>query len=116
MKFVDLKMTSPETKSLEVAEETTGEHYPYGMCLYLDDLTLEKMGMKASDFTVGEELAIMGMGKVTGVSMREREGGESYSTVDIQITEVALAEEGEVEEEKAEPTRKSIGDRMYGEG
>lgn len=116
MKFVDMKLDARESKA-EVAcpEPSEGPAYPYGLCLYLDGDSLAKLGMKTEDFPVGQEVAMMGMAKVVGISVRQREGGEDYSSVDLQITELGIGAGDELEEEKAEASApKSVGARLYG--
>lgn len=110
MKTVSLKLTTPEAKaeSPEVAE-SEGPAYPWGTCIYLDQVALEKLGMTAEDFKVGTTMEINGSIKVTGTSVREREGGESYTSVDLQVTDLGFGDED------GTPAKKTTGAKLYGD-
>lgn len=86
--------------------------FPYGTSLYLDDKALEKLGITEMP-DVGTMLNIQAVGKVTGTSEREYEGG-SHRTLDVQLVQMGC-EEGE---EPAEPEEKqTFGDAaktLYG--
>ena len=113
MKTVSLKLTTPEAKAESPeAAEMEGPAYPWGTCIYLDQVALEKLGMTADDFEVGETMQLSGVVKVTGTSVREREGGESYTSIDLQLTDIGL-EDDDAEEDKKEK-KDSLGARMYG--
>lgn len=72
--------------------------YPYGLTLYLNDETLEKLGIKTMP-AVGSKLQLTATVIVTGTSVRatqgEKEAGEGAETtdscVDLQITDMDLA-------------------------
>lgn len=93
MPMIDLKR-SPQPEKDEPAEPL----YPWGLCIYLDNETLEKMKMDQGDFKVGSEFPLTVQVRVTGVSARETEEGTRES-VDLQIVaiEKPLFEEGRAE-------------------
>lgn len=62
--------------------------YPYGTCLYLEEDTLAALGIKEMP-TVGTQIPIQAVAKVTGTSEREFEGG-TRKTLDLQITSMAF--------------------------
>ena len=104
MKIVSLKETQSskekETEALPAVDESV---YPWGLCLWLDQDLIKKLGFKSvSDFTLGQVLDLVGKAKVTGISMREREGGENTQCVDLQITDMGLGAE-----------RQTVGDKLY---
>lgn len=68
--------------------------YPYGTCLYLDKITLEKLGMTELP-TVGNEMTITGKVIVVGTSERQNLEGEKYQSVDLQITDMVLGAQAE---------------------
>ncbi|EPL6453040.1 capsid staple protein [Providencia hangzhouensis] len=86
MKMVNLK-TSTETFENANGVKETRDEYPYGLTLYLDNETLEKLGVSIPD--VGESIELSGIAKVKSKSTNEREGKKSMS-VDLQITDLAL--------------------------
>jgi len=62
--------------------------YPYGLCLQLDDKTLEKLGISTLP-QVGTELVLMARVKVTTTGQYETQEG-SDNNVSLQITDMAL--------------------------
>lgn len=97
-----------------VAEKAEGPIYPWGVCLRLEKEQLEKLKLKAN---VGDTVHIFALGKVTSVSARASEGGEDYSSVEIQITDMA-AENEDAENEAEDPVEKERAShkRWYGDG
>ena len=66
--------------------EPEGPRYPYGTQLCLGDEALAKLGMGGALPAVGTKVLILAEAYVSGVSMRERQGGKRTQDVDIQIT------------------------------
>ena len=94
--MVNLQLSKAE------AQEESGAtpelpRYPYGLSIYLDDETLEKLGMTEMP-KVGTVLQLTAQVTVTGTSTRatqgEKEAGEATETtcscVDLQITDMDL--------------------------
>lgn len=86
MKMVNLK-TSTETVENAKGDKETRDEYPYGLGLYLDNETLEKLGVAIPE--VGESIELSAIAKIKSKSTNEREGKKSMS-VDLQITDLAL--------------------------
>ncbi|EOE5319663.1 MULTISPECIES: capsid staple protein [Providencia] len=86
MKMVNLKI-STETFENSKGESETRDEYPYGLTLYLDNETLEKLGATIPD--VGESIELSGIAKIKSKRTDEREGKKTTS-VDLQITDLAL--------------------------
>ena len=82
MPMIDLRRT-PEPKDDESAEPL----YPWGLMLYLDNETLDKLGMSQEDFRVGTEYTLTIVARATGISSRETEEG-SRDSVDLQVTKI----------------------------
>jgi len=80
--------------------------YPYGTCLYLDQETLEKLGMVSLP-DVGEEMILTAKVKVVGVSARENTDGANKS-LELQITDMQL---DEAEEKRTDLDRANM---LYG--
>lgn len=94
--MTNLALTKAEAKE-ESGVEPYLPKYPYGLTLYLNDETLEKLGMTEMP-KVGSVLQLQAMVTVTGTSQRaqqtEKESGEpdetTTSCVDLQITDMDL--------------------------
>lgn len=90
-KLISLKLDKKEAKQEAGAMPSTdAPRYPYGTCLYLDEVAMEKLGITSMP-EVGEEIRIVAIGKVTGTSSREYEGG-AHQTLDIQLTSMSCDE------------------------
>jgi major coat protein len=87
---------------VDMAHETVEPEYPYGLSLHLSDEVLEKLGLKAEDYKIGDTLPLDAVAKVTGISQHE-----GYSCLDLQITDLGI------ETDKDEDV-KSVGERIYG--
>jgi len=97
MPMIDMQLDRKE------AQEETGAiagdlpKYPYGLCIYLDDETLEKLGLTQLP-KVGTTMQLTAMVRVTGTRSNEiqteKEPGEAdentSSSVDLQITAMEL--------------------------
>lgn len=96
MKTVSLKL-SPKEKKDEVAEfaPSKGPEYPYGTCLHLDGDEMKKLGIDVTQAKAGTAFNITGQAKLVGFSMRQREGGKEYSSVELQITDLGVEAVGE---------------------
>jgi hypothetical protein len=79
--------------------------YPSGLCIYLCAAEMEKLGIKAEDYKVGDVISLDAKAKIVGTSQREY--GDS---LDLQITDLGM----ETEDDKdAKPVTKGVGSRLY---
>jgi hypothetical protein len=89
--------------SMKLSKEEAGEYtgavtpkagdgpaYPYGLCLYLDDETLKKLGYTEPP-AVGTELLISAKVVVTSTGVNQQQDGDKESRCDMQITDMELA-------------------------
>lgn len=117
--MIDMASTPAEVK--EKAAESCAPilcdapRYPYGLCISLDNETMDKLGLSGDLPEVGEMIHLCAMAKVTSVSANERESTgddgatkkETYCRVELQITTMAL----ESEDDENQMMRRS---RFYG--
>lgn len=112
MKVVSLELKPKEAEQETVeSRETEKPLYPYGTCLYLDEVALAKLGLEGCE--VGDEIQIMALGKVTGRSEREYEGGK-HQTLDIQLTEMGCEEADDADE--PDTPMGTAAKKLYGKG
>ncbi|MET4341944.1 capsid staple protein [Bradyrhizobium sp. RT9a] len=68
--------------------------YPYGLCISLDEETMEKLGMDGEMPSVGEVMQFTAMAKVTSASINEREKSdgtkEQCCRLELQITDMGV--------------------------
>lgn len=108
------KLVSMEIKKGEEKQEAAcapceveRPKYPYGTSLYLDEVAMKKLGMKEMP-SVGTEIPVIAIAKVTGTSEREYEDGKRQS-LDLQITSMAF----DLPEEPTTPMGKAA-QKLYG--
>lgn len=90
--MIDLKLSAEDVQKMEQPISSNpgdGPKYPYGLCLYLDNTTLEKLGMSSLP-AVGEEVTISAKAVVKSVSLREQQDGDKDRSVDLQITAMTV--------------------------
>ena len=94
MALTDMKRPKPKKEDAVqglMPAEVGYDRYPYGLRLTLDTQELEKLGLKASDFKVGQSITINAQGSITSISSYETTGknGDSQN-VGIQIEKLDL--------------------------
>lgn len=91
MNLVNMQQTEEEAKEYGmVSAPGDAPKYPHGLCLCLNDGTLEKLGIKELP-AVGSTLLVMAHATVTSVRSSQQMDGDKESGVDLQITEMALS-------------------------
>lgn len=91
MPIKDMKLTPGEQKE-QVGPPSAAERpkFPFGLSLHLSDETLEKLEMGNELPKVGQEMAIIGVAKVEGVSSEDTAGGKKRSHVRLQVTQLGV--------------------------
>lgn len=87
MELVNLK-TGTDSYQDESGETRTRDEYPWGLCITLNNDTLNKL--KAQPKGVGTEVMITAKAVIRGLSARETNDGVNRSA-DLQITDMAIA-------------------------
>lgn len=112
--MIDMATTPAEVMEKQsdcIPCEPSVSKYPYGLCISLDDETLEKLGLDGDLPASGDMIHLCAMAKVTNASCNERltEDGKTEVSrrVELQITNMAL----ESEDEENQMMRRS---RFYG--
>ena len=104
MKVVNMK-TGTESVEGENGQTETRDEYPWGLRITLNSDALKKLCIDLPK--VGDMMAMGGLAKVVGVSVRESENSDSHSQVDLQITDFGM--------EKSDATPpKTAADTLYG--
>lgn len=88
MALKSMQLTAQEAKDEYACAPThdgEGPRYPYGLTLCLGDEALAKLGVSSLP-AVGTKILVVAEAYVSGISMRERQGGKRTQDVDIQIT------------------------------
>lgn len=82
-----------------------GPKYPWGLELRIENGSLEKLGLDISKFKVGQEVPIDMVGRVTGLSINERENGERQACLTIVAAKMDIA---------TKKNEKEQADTLYG--
>lgn len=91
-KLVSMKRTKDDKrKDMGSPAEVTSiaPDYPWGLCIHLEADELAKLGMKEMP-TVGTEMPITAVVKVTRVSQSAVEGSDDQKSVDLQVTSLGI--------------------------
>lgn len=123
--MIDMAKTPVEVKKEEVnnglgaavagGPKPTVTTYPYGLCLYLEDESLKKLGLDGDMPSVGEMLHFCAVAKITSTSENEREddaGAKSMCRrIELQIIQMGVP--GADAAEMAEQATKARRSRFY---
>lgn len=97
MKMCSMKTSKSEIKlreamaqpNLESGGIKEGPQYPYGLEIQLNKDSLSKLGIKVSDYNVGDSFTIEARVEVRSVSTSKGNYGDSQD-MSLQITDMAL--------------------------
>lgn len=105
-----MKLSKKDQKEIEAVEYEPPE-YPYGLSIHLDNESVKKVG--ASSLKVGDEVMIVAKATVKSMSSHESEKRAKDTSVDLQITEMAV----DAEKSTADKAAKMFGgDDLEGKG
>lgn len=88
----NMALTAEEAKEYmnPVQSPGDGPKYPYGLCLCLDNDTLEKLGITTLP-EVGQVMELKALAIVTSVGMNQEQDGDKRQRADLQITDMELS-------------------------
>lgn len=96
-KMVDMALTPEESAEMVSPAPPTkpkGPRYPYGLCISLDNESMEKLGLDKEELPdIGDMIHFMAMATVTSVSSSKVEGGDDCCRVELQITNMSFNDE-----------------------
>jgi len=87
--LINMQMSAEEAK--EYTEPSLAEQpkYPWGLCITLNDESLDKLNVKTLP-TVETVVTIIAKATVSRISENQTQGGESERSMDLQITDLQL--------------------------
>ena len=89
MNMVNMKTSSEEAKECCEPVGCDAPEYPYGLCIDLNDDSLDKLGITALP-AVGTVVTIQAQAIVTATSSNSRQGGDQEMRASLQITDMAV--------------------------
>lgn len=103
-KTVSMARTKAEMKAQETkyaACSPSGSNpYPYGLSISLDQGSLKKLGMKPSQFSVGDKVTVTCICEVSGVRQNNTKTNDD-ATVELQIEQMGAVMGGDDSAEDA---------------
>jgi len=106
MPLKSMKKSEQEKKEDSVSSVMEKESYPYGLKIHVDEDSYEKLELGSAP-SVGTKYTMLAVVEVTDVHQSEKGDDQKYTTVGLQITEMALQP---ADKEKA----KDAGQVLYG--
>jgi len=107
--LVDMKLTKKESKA-EVATDSKGPRYPYGLSISLDDESLKKLGFDSLP-DVNDQFIVVGVGPVTSVRQSQDEDGADRSfSIQLEKLEVGPAVAGAATDTALAAVNKGVDD------
>lgn len=92
MSLVNMKMSAEERGEYGADVPKMAEPaYPYGLCIDLDDGSMEKLGITALP-KVGSEMMITARVVVKSVGSNQYEGSDAESRMSLQITDMSIGQ------------------------
>ena len=107
----DMRLTKEDNADYCMPCPSDAPAYPYGLCISLTQVELEKLGCTVADFEIGDLIHLQGMGVVTSVSEHKRQNADDTCRVEIQITH--LSDENESDEYSDDETKESPVSKLY---
>lgn len=91
--MINMKMSPKEAKEWSEPSPENAPAYPYGLCIYLNDESLKKLGFTTAP-AAGAELTLQAKVVVTSCGMNQQQDGDQEIRCDLQITDMELAGAG----------------------
>jgi hypothetical protein len=87
--LINMEMSQEEAKEYTAPTPADAPKYPWGLCITLNDDSLDKLGVKTLP-GVETEVTIVAKATVSRISENQTQGGESERSMDLQITDMQL--------------------------
>lgn len=100
--LINMEMSKEEAKEETQPSPADAPKYPWGLCITLNDDSLEKLGVDSLP-EVETEVTIVAKAQVSRTSAYQSNGGEAERSMELQITDMQLGGIGP-----------SVADVLYG--
>lgn len=85
--LINMELSKEEAKEETQPSPADAPKYPWGLCITLNDDSLEKLGIEQLPET-GAVVTIVAKAEVSRTSAYQTQGGENERSMDLQITEM----------------------------
>ena len=101
--MVSMKLDKKRVKELNspstMAVESDAPEYPWGLEIRLESEALKKLEVDLKDYAIGDEVMVYAKCTVKELRQSERHGGGDSKTMELQITEMCMGEDGDMDED-----------------
>lgn len=87
--LINMETTPAEAQEYTQPTIADAPKYPWGLCITLNDDSLEKLGVKSLP-PIDTEVTIVAKACVARTSENQTQGGDSCSSMDLQITDMQI--------------------------
>jgi hypothetical protein len=87
--LINMQQSAEEAKEYTSPTPADAPKYPWGLCITLNDDSLEKLGVDKLP-SVDTEVTIIAKATVSSVRENQTQGGESEASMDLQITDMRI--------------------------
>lgn len=87
--LINMEMSKKEAKEYTQPEPSDAPKYPWGLCINLNDDSLEKLGLDKLP-SVETEVTIIAKAVVSSTRESQTQGGETERSLELQITDMKL--------------------------
>lgn len=87
--LINMKQSAEEAKEYTEPKAADAPKYPWGLCITLNDDSLEKLGIDNLP-AVDTEVTVIAKATVSRTSEYQTQGGESERSLDLQITDMQV--------------------------
>lgn len=87
--LINMQQTAEEAKEYTEPKASDAPKYPWGLCITLNDDSLEKLGVDTLP-AVDTVVTIVAKAQVSRTSEYQTQGGENQRSIDLQITDMQL--------------------------
>lgn len=87
--LISMQQSPEEAKEQTEPKASDAPKYPWGLCLTLNDDSLEKLGIDKLP-EVGSVVTITARAEVSSIRDYQTQGGESEASMDLQITDMQV--------------------------
>jgi hypothetical protein len=87
--LINMQQSAEEAKEYAQPSVEDAPKYPWGLCITLNDDSLDKLGVKGLP-AGGTEVTIIAKATVSRTSENQTQSGETERSLDLQITDMRL--------------------------
>lgn len=106
MDMTSMKLSNEEKKAMNgeccvtSSPVSDGPNYPWGLEIRLEKEAMDKLGLKAADYNVGDYVIVTARCCVKELRQSNRQGGKPSQTMELQIEEMSMTDDTESQKDE----------------